>query len=115
MTFARHQFTLSQPQQDGTPLIAHLERVRESTGEEPAFLADAPAVPVGCASLWADFLELHSSRGSTGWGPQRITFVDLEAWQRVRGAQLNAWEIDCIIKADNMWLAEFAPKPKADK
>ena len=72
-------------------------------------------MPSGCAMLWADFLELHGSRGSTGFGAMRITFADLQAWQAIRGTQLNAWEIDCIRKADDIWLSEFAPKPKGDK
>jgi len=115
MAFARHQFELSQPQEDGTPLAVHLQTVWDKTGKEPEMLANAPALPIGCASLWADFLELHASRGSTGWGAARITFVDLEAWQRVRGTQLSAWEIDCILKADNLWMNEFAPRPKETK
>lgn len=115
LAFARHQFELSQPQDDGTPLLAHLEVVERTTGKQHEMLANAPLLPASCAPLWSDFLELHGSRGSTGWGAARITFADMEAWQRIRGTQLTAWEIDCIRKADDLWLAEFAPKPKADK
>lgn len=114
MAFARHHFSLSQPQDDGTPLADHLQVVWENTGEIPAMLADAPAMPPGCSVLWADFLELHGSRGAS-FGPMRITFADFKAWQDVRETQLSAWEIDCIRKADDIWLSEFAPKPKADK
>ena len=101
-----------EPQEDGTPLIEHLQRVWENTGEVPAMLRDAPALPPSCAQLWTDFSELHGSRGSTGWGAQRITYLDIEAWQRVNGVMLSAWEIVCIRQADDIWLSEFAPKPK---
>ena len=80
----------------------------------PAMLADAPPTPEGCEALWGHFLELHDSRGSTGWGPARITFADVDAWQRVRGAALTRFEVENIRRTDNLWLAEFAPKPKTD-
>jgi hypothetical protein len=115
MAFARHQFELSKPQEDGTPLLIHLQRVWENTGSPPAMLRDAPALPAGCKQLWEDFLELHGSRGSTGWGAARITFADLHAWQQVNGVRLSPWEIGCIRKADDLWLAEFQPKPKEPK
>lgn len=115
MTFARHQFELSQPQDDGQPTIAHIEAWERSTGKTHELLANAPALPGGCEALWAKFLELHGSRGSTGWGAARITFADLDAWQRIRRTQLSAWEIDRIRAADDMWLADFAPKPKDGK
>jgi hypothetical protein len=51
-------------------------------------------MPTGCGQVWNDFLELHGSRGSTGWGPARITFVDMTAWQQVRGIGCRAWEVE---------------------
>ena len=115
MTFARHQFELSAPQADGQPLIAHLEAVAERGGAIHSMLADAPPLPHGCESLWANFLELHSCRGSVGLGINRITYVDMDAFCRVTGTMLKPWEIGLIRKADTLWLTEFAPKPKADK
>jgi hypothetical protein len=115
LAFARHQFELSQPQDDGSPLVAHLQAAWRATGKMPQMLVDAPELPEGLQSLWAAFLELHDSRGSTGWGAARITFMDMDAWQRVTGGRLAPWQIDLIRRADNIWLAEFAPKPKADK
>jgi hypothetical protein len=91
-----------------------LQVVWENTGVAPAFIANAPPLPPGCIQLWRDFLELHASRGSTGWGAARISFADIHAWQAVRQTSLSQWEVDCILKADDIWLAEFAPKPKSD-
>ena len=112
MDFTRHQFELSQPQEDGTPLLAHLQAYSERAGKLHPMLAAAPALPRGCDQLWRDFLELHGSRGSTGFGAARITFVDLDAWQRVSRVRLSTWEVACIRKADDLWLAEYAPKPE---
>lgn len=111
MAFARHQFELSEKQQDGATLRVHLEAVWEKTGEPPAMLRDAPPMPAGCSQLWNDFLELHSCRGSS-FGASRITFLDIAAWQSIRGVKLQPWEIDCIRRTDEMWLSEFQPTPE---
>jgi hypothetical protein len=112
MAFVRHQFELSKPQDDGKPLIVHLQLVSEKMGRPHPMLVGGPELPDGLQSLWATFLELHESRGSTGWGPQRITFLDLFARGAITGHKLAPREVDLIRKADNLWLAEFAPKPK---
>lgn len=113
MAFARRQFELSQPQEDGQPLLAHLKVAERASGKVHAMISTAPPMPRGCSGLWSDFLELHTSRGSTGMGMARITFADLKAWQEVRGVKLDAWEIDQIRKLDDLWMGEFAPRPKA--
>lgn len=114
MTFARHQFELSKPQEDGTPLLVHLQLASEKSGKLHPMLANGPTLPKGAKQLWDEFLQLHGSRGSSGWGPQRITFVDIDAWQRVNGVTFEPWEISAIRKLDDIWLSEFAPKPKGE-
>lgn len=115
MAFARHQFELSQPQDDGTPLLAHLEAAWRATGKQPEMLANAPDLPAGYVGLWQDFLSLHACRGSTGWGAQRITFADMQAYQAIARCTLSPRAVELITRADNLWLAEFAPKPKEGK
>lgn len=84
----------------------------EKTGIVPERLANAPALPVGLEQLWHDFTDLHSCRGSTGFGPERITFQDIDCWSRVTGATLEGWQIEAIRKADNAFLASVATKAK---
>lgn len=111
MGYARHQFMLSATQEDGQPLIAHLQASWKATGRMPELIANSPPVPRGCAQLWQDFLELHGSRAFGGMGsPMRVTFADLDAWQKVRDVKLDQWEVDCIRKADSLWLSDFAPR-----
>lgn len=88
----------------------HLASYRERNGKDHPMLADAPEFPEGLELLWSDFLELHSSRGSTGTGPARITFADIEAWQRIRGVTLLPWEVDCIRKADDGFMHSLRGK-----
>ncbi len=84
----------------------------QKSGREPQYLADLPVLPDGCEQLWADFAELHESRGSSGFGPMRITFGDIDSWQRVNGVTLEAWQVDAIRKADNAYLASVAKQAK---
>lgn len=112
LAFARHQFELSAPQEDGSTLLDHLQASWRRTKQMPQKLAEAPELPGSCAPLWEDFLSLHESRGTAGLGAARITFVDMDAWQRVTGKTLSPWDVEVIRKTDDMWLAEFAPKPK---
>lgn len=86
--------------------------IYERTGKLPKRLAEAPALPDGCEALWLDFADLHASRGSTGFGPARITFMDLHAWQQVNGRVLSGWQLEAIRRADNAYL-DSLPKPKA--
>ena len=70
-------------------------------------LLDAPALPAGCEELWRIFNELHSCR-SVGMGVQRITYADIDAFQRVSGVTLQAWELDAIRRADTVFLKDYA-------
>lgn len=78
-------------------------------------LAGAPKLPAGCDQLWADFMALHHSRSFTGFGPMRITFADIDAFQRVQGFRLPAWQIDAIRRADNAYLAHHAETARPKK
>lgn len=92
--------------------MEHLAAVWDRTGVEPARLRDAPELPVSMLPLWEDFLELHQSRGSTGFGPARIGFADIDAWQRVRGVTLAPWQVDAIRRADEAYLSAISKRGK---
>lgn len=98
---------------DGKPLRDHLESWGDQTGRVHHRLAEAPRLPFGCEQLWKDFLDLHSARASTGFGPARISYTDLDAFQRVNNVRLSAWQIEAIRKADNAYLNHYAETNKA--
>ncbi len=62
-------------------------------------LLDAPSCPEGCEALWNIFCELHACRGEG-----RISYVDVDAYQRVTGVVLRPWELAAIRRADNAFL-----------
>ena len=108
MAFAAHQFELTRKQKDGATLLEHYRAYEERNGQPHPSLADAPSLPDGLATLWSDFMDLHSSRsvGMGGAGP--ISYSDLDAWQRVTGNRLERWQIKAIRRADNAYFASRA-------
>ncbi len=106
MAFARHQFELREPQEDGSPLIAHLEAAWRQSGVKPETLAEAPLLPPACEGLWRGFLELHACRCSGGMGPSRITYMDIDAYQRVTGMKFDPWELEAIRQTDAAILSD---------
>lgn len=100
-------------QDDGATLREHYEGLAERTGRSIAEIANLPALPTGAERLWIDFLDLSSARGSTGFGPARISWLDLDAYQRVKRLRFCAWEIDAIRRADNAYMEQAGKrKPK---
>lgn len=100
---------------DGKPLRDHLESWERQTGQVHPVLVAAPCLPSGCEQLWADFLALHNGRGFTGFGPARISFSDIDAFQRVKGIRLPAWQIDAIRRADNAYLLHHSDTARPKK
>ena len=98
---------------DGKPLRDHLESYQAQTGRVHPRLVDAPRLPIGCEQLWQDFIDLHSARGSTGFGPARISYHDIDGFQRINGVKFEAWQIEAIRKADDTFLNHYAATHKA--
>lgn len=78
-------------------------------------LANAPTLPAGCALLWAEFLALHSKRGSNGYSPAPISESDLYYRQRNRGTRFEPWEVVAIEAADRAFREVYAETHKAKK
>lgn len=91
----------------------HLASAWEKSGKEPARLASAAELPPLLDPLWSDFLQLHRARGSNGFSPSPISFADIDAWQRVTGFKLRPWQLECIRRADEAYLASLRKGGKA--
>ncbi len=102
------EFELAKRQDDGMTLRDHLKAYEQQTGKVHPEMANRAALPSACQQVFSDFTELHCARGSTGFGPARITFVDIDAWERVNGLKLDAWEIEAIRAGDDAYMASIA-------
>lgn len=95
-------------------LREHLLTHQRMTGEAHPML-DGPRLPAGCAPLWRDFMELHNARSWGDGGPKAVSFVEIDAWQRVRRVHLAAWEIAAVKAADRAYLGVHQRNRKAAK
>lgn len=103
-------FALARKEGEGTwrnHLEGMLKRARtpERRAEIEAQLA-VPALPPAIAYLWRIFMRLHARRQSTGMGPARVGWTEIDAFVRLTGARLSAWEIGLLERLDDVALAE---------
>lgn len=111
--FAQSEFELSAVvKEDGLTVRQHLQAAWERSGVMPAELS--LALGDGLERLWSDFMALHGSRASTGFGPARIGYAEIDAYQRVIGARFEPWELDAIRAADNAYLVHYAETHKPE-
>jgi hypothetical protein len=111
--FASFQFELGAEEEGGT-VLEHLLAIQQATGQVPQMLLDAPECPEGCEDLWQAFCELSDCR-AWPYGPRRITYSDIDAFQRVTGRKLATWELEAIRRADAEWLRQWSERnPKRD-
>lgn len=61
-------------------------------------------IPPCLQSLWEAFQMLAACRRS-GMAPQSLCLADIEAWCRLNGVRLSAWELETLIIADAAALA----------
>jgi len=102
--FAEHQFLLARRRPDGAAEREHLLSVERQTGRRPAAL-DGPDLPEDGAHVWAWFLHLSAGRGSNGFGPNPLSWLDLLAWTALTGIITRPAEIEAIMALDCVWLA----------
>lgn len=95
-------------------MLDHLLAAERQTGQTPKMLLDRPRCPEGCEPLWQAFKELHATRGNNGFGPNRITFGEIDAYQRVTGTVMKPWEIEAIRRADRAYIADWNSRHKTD-
>lgn len=84
--------------------------VARTRGVSVAKVAKPPAMPPEGAHIWQAFRSLHSARVNNGFGPCPISFVDMDAWQRVMQYPLAPWEAEAVRKLDDAYLAIDAEK-----
>lgn len=83
----------------------HLEKVAAATKRRPKELDAHGVCPSGFDAVWDAFLKL-SRRRQCGMGPQPISYVDMDAFQRLHGITLAPWQVEAIELADGLWLAQ---------
>jgi hypothetical protein len=117
LTFAGNQMALAEKQSDGATLREHLQAVARQIRKMPPELAELTAVrcPVLLQYLWQAFLELSSARGSTGFGPAPLSFLEIESWSRLTHRTLTGWQINVLKQLDSVYLSKQAEQAKKNE
>lgn len=58
--------------------------------------------------LWRAFQRLHTRRGSNGFGPNPISWPEIDAFVRHSKFELAPWEIEIIETLDDLYRASQA-------
>lgn len=98
---------------EGSTLREHLMAAYRSTGVMPAALANAPELPEPCTFLWQDFMKMHGRRGGS-MGPERLTYVEMDAYQRTHRLAFTPWQLDAIERADGEFMTIVAERRRAE-
>jgi hypothetical protein len=70
-----------------------------------------PEIPWAGRRVWSIFLELDRARGSNGWSPNPIKFVDIEAYARLMREPVRPFEVEIIRALDAVYMkVTTAPK-----
>ena len=65
---------------------------------------DMPPVPMAGQRVWHQFLALHISRTSSGFGPNPISHVEMESFGRMRRDEIRPFEVEMIRALDQKFL-----------
>lgn len=104
MAFAEREFALSSVEDGRTyreTLQGLLDRARDDKrkAQLEAELS-CPPLPSCISYLWSIFARLR--RTSSGL----ISYLEIDAFQRVTGTRLNGWEVEMIEALDRAYMAE---------
>lgn len=102
MEFARSEFRLSKPGEDGVSMRAKLEKMKSHA------LYRLPKMPRALEHIWAWFCELNSARTSNGFGANPITYSEIAAWSALTLNVPTPWEVSLLKRIDRAFLEEMA-------
>lgn len=92
-----------------TTLYAQCRQVEKSLGYWPSQYPHIEP-PARQRVIWEIFWELRGSSRNGFSGPENLGFMEMDAWQRVRGLKLHNWMVDIILAMDAAYMAEWHRK-----
>lgn len=112
--YAVNEFTLSHVEKDGCTYKQHLENdYAQKLKHNPQAECPIELQPVDCDPamiyLWEYFVEMSSRRGSSGFGKNPITELELQAWLNRKKIKLEQFEYSALDSIEAAFL-EFQNK-----
>jgi hypothetical protein len=105
--YAAHWQRMRLPNEHGISRLTTLQRFAEATGKRHPDL-DGPSVDPAAMYLYRWWLELHSARGGNGFGPEPISYTELDAWARLTRRSPTAEEVTALRTMDDAYLSMYA-------
>jgi hypothetical protein len=88
------------PDEQGATRHQQLTRFQQATGKAHPDLTP-PDVPAEAGHVWRWFMDLNNGRQA---GDLPLTWEAVDAWARLTGRSLTAWEVDALRRMDTAWL-----------
>ena len=114
MLFAENELALNEKQGDGGSLSHPLESEERQPGVTPEQLEPVP-FPETLEYVWRDFLELNDARTSNGYTVNPISYLELDAWNRLMNKQVTAQEISIMKQLDSVFMSHYQKQQAATK
>lgn len=80
------------------------------TGVVPDELVE-PECPAMLVHVWRWFLDLSTTRGSTGFGPAPLGYRDIAAWSALMRTSPTPFEVALLRELDRLFFAECVAEP----
>lgn len=97
---------MSELQGDGASLRTHLQRAAGTGRIDDRLFNECPKEGL---SVWLTFVQVGRSRPA-GFGASAVSLQEVEAWQRLFGVRLTAWELETIIELDAVFVGRAHKK-----
>ena len=76
----------------------------------PEDYPEEPPFPDSLRYLWEWFVQLSDGRGSSGFGPNPLSWPDFDAWSRLMRVTPDVWEVTALRKLDTAYLTSLVKK-----
>ena len=102
--FASAKFYLDHKTDDGSTRRDHAQSIYKQTRKWPEDYPEEPMLPDALRYVWDWFVDLSNGRGSSGFGPNPLSWPDYDAWCRMMDIRLEKWEFAALRRLDATYL-----------
>ena len=65
--------------------------------------------------VWGYYIDLANARTSNGYGPNPISYTEINSWNDLTGSCVTPFEVKIIKRLDITYINHYATKQKKDK
>lgn len=109
LAHAKDCFEVNVPVQGSSTVGAHVRQMERQKVRKGSVIdeEDNAKLPFELSFIWSVFLELNAARGSNGFSPGPVSFVDISCWCWLKGVELFSYEINILRDLDVVWMEVY--------